>query len=343
MKELFKIIISYGTVIAIAVTSVVVMVTGQTNWPIEFAVILIISYCITGTTGALFIALDRLNLRPMVHYLLLVPGSIIGTVTGVYLAKWILYVLLPGAVFLRGPGELWSFIVLCLTITFVVTIIEHINEARKQKQEELHEEQKKVEELESTSKEAIIQSLRSRLNPHFLFNTLNSISELIHRDPDQAEQAVVNLSEVYRRTLDLSEKDRVTVQEEIELLEKYLENEQMRFGNRLKVSVSVADECRDVEIPALILQPFVENAVTKGIAPRKEGGSICISAARVPEGTLLKVEDQGAGCESFQPGFGIRNVLHRLELIYGDRFDFNFESEHGNGTTVTLMIPDGGQ
>ena len=343
MKELFKIVISYGTIIAIAVTSVVVMVTGQTNWPLEFAVVLIISYCITGTTAGLFLALDRLNLRPLVHYLTLVPGSIIGTITGVYLAKWILYALLPGAHFIESPGELFSFILLCLIITFVVTIVEHINEARKQKAEQLEAEQQRVEELESTSKEAIIQSLRSRLNPHFLFNTLNSISELIHRDPDKAEQAVVNLSEIYRRTLDLSEKDRVTVFDEIELLGKYLENEQMRFDNRLQVSINVDDDCRDVEIPALILQPFVENAVTRGIAPRKEGGSISISAVRMANGIQLKVEDQGQGCETFQPGFGIRNVLHRLELIYGDRFTFNFDSEPGRGTTVTLMIPEGGQ
>jgi two-component system, LytTR family, sensor kinase len=338
-RDLVRDILIYGTIITLVFTAIMSAGVKGIDLSSFFILCLILCYCITGMTSGLFRSVEKLNVKRRTTLLLYIPASITGTVCGVFLAQSIITRLFDSVIIFRGVHDLPQYIIVGLIVSGFVILFDYLNSARKEKQQQLEKEKERAAKLELLNRDATIQMLRSRLNPHFLFNTLNTISELIHQDPEKAEKAVVNLSEIYRKTLDMSEADTVAVSHELELMEAYLENERMRFGDRLEYRVVVDPGCASVKIPALILQPFVENAITRGIAPKKEGGNVSISVNSEEGGLLFSIEDTGAGCETFQPGFGIQNVLRRMELIYQDRYRFDFNSDKGRGTVVTLFIP----
>lgn len=339
LRCLGRTVLTYGTIIALVIIAVVSMVAKNFDRVLFFSESFIVSYCCTGIIAGLFMFIEKLKLRYRTTLLLYIPATIVGMVGGLLLAQSILNRLFDGVVLFRSYHDLLWYILFGLIVAGFVILFDYLNSARKEKQQQLEKEKERAAGLELLNRDATIQMLRSRLNPHFLFNTLNTISELIHQDPEKAEQAVVNLSEIYRKTLDMSEEDTVAVSHELELMEAYLENERMRFGDRLTYRVVVDPGCASIKIPALILQPFVENAITRGIAPKKEGGNISISVKPENGGLLFSIEDTGEGCETFQPGFGIQNVLRRMELLYQDQYRFDFNSDKGRGTRVTLFIP----
>jgi two-component system LytT family sensor kinase len=338
-RDVARYILVYGTIITLVLTAITSALVHNLDLSGFFVICLIVDYCITGITSGLCSYIDMLNLKPRIAYLLYIPASITGTTGGIFLAQSIINRLFNGVVVYRGVRDLPPLIVVGLIVSGFVILFEHLNNSRKEKQQQLEKEKERAAGLELLNRDATIQMLRSRLNPHFLFNTLNTISELIYQDPEKAEKAVMNLSEIYRKTLAMSEKDMIAVSHELELMEAYLENERMRFGSRLEYRVAVDSDCGPMKIPALILQPFVENAITRGIAPKKEGGTVSITVKPEDGGVLFSIEDTGAGCETFQPGFGIQNVLQRMDLLYRDRYRFDFNSDKGRGTRVTLFIP----
>lgn len=344
IRDTVRDILTIGTIITIVFTAIVsAAVKGINDLPGFFIVCFIFCYCITGMTSGLFRSIEKLNVRRRVALLLYIPASIAGTVSGAFLAQYFIIRLFGGAfILLDGSRDLPRLIIVGLIVSGFVILVDNLNAARKEKQQQLEKEKERAAGLELLNRDATIQMLRSRLNPHFLFNTLNTISELIHQDPEKAEKAVMNLSEIYRKTLDMSEAEAVMVSHELELMEAYLENERMRFGDRLEYQVLVDPGCASVKIPALIFQPFVENAITRGIAPKKEGGTVSITVKPKDGGLLFSIEDTGVGCETFQPGFGIQNVLRRMELLYQDRYRFDFNSDKGRGTRVALFIPGDG-
>ncbi len=179
---------------------------------------------------------------------------------------------------------------------------------------ELREEQARRELLE-----AQLANLRSRLNPHFLFNSLNTLAGLIEEDPPRAVDALERLSELLRHALESTETRRTTLGAELDVLEDYLRMEQLRFGDRLRWTLEADADARAAAVPSLLLQPVVENAVKYAVAPRREGGTIAI-LARTGDGRLrLEVEDDGPGHgESSSTGLGHRTLRQRLELEYGD-------------------------
>ncbi|HEY4368308.1 MAG TPA: histidine kinase [Steroidobacteraceae bacterium] len=175
------------------------------------------------------------------------------------------------------------------------------------------------------AQEAQVKMLRYQLNPHFLFNTLNAISTLILDSRNAvANCAVTGLSEFLRYTLDQDPMKKVTVAQEIDALNLYMNIERMRFGPRLTVSYDIADNAREALVPSLLLQPLIENAVKYAISPREAGGRIDITAS-VAAGTLhLTVADDGPGMVDTAPltngrGVGIRNTCERLQVLYGER------------------------
>ena len=340
-RDLIRDILTYGTIIAIVFTAIMWASFRGIDLSTVFILYLIACYCITGITAGLFKGVEKLNVTRRIALLLYIPASIAGSVCGVYLAQSIITGLFDNITVFRGVRDLPQYILLGLILSGLVILFDYLNTARKEKHQLLEKEKERSAGLELLNRDATIQMLRSRLNPHFLFNTLNTISELIYQDPEKAEKAVMNLSEIYRKTLAMSEKDMVAVSHELELMEAYLENERMRFGDRLeyRITVDSDSDCGSMKIPALIFQPFVENAITKGIAPKKEGGTVSITVKPEDGGLLFSIEDTGAGCKTFQPGFGIQNVLHRMELLYQDRYWFEFNSDKGRGTRITLFIP----
>lgn len=200
---------------------------------------------------------------------------------------------------------------------------------------------------------AELAAISGKLNPHFLFNTLNSLILLTRKDPGAAEQSLLRFSRMMRYLLDTQRgaADRVSLQEELDFVRDYLALESLRLGARLKVEWRIDDAALDDEIPPLTLQPLVENSVQHGIAPRIEGGTVRIEALRqdAPAALALRVADDGAGCAWPPPeqapgrrrGVGLSSLRRRFELDYGGRARLDVQSAPGAGFSVRILIPQG--
>jgi two-component system LytT family sensor kinase len=205
---------------------------------------------------------------------------------------------------------------------------------------ESRDRQLQAMQLESLLHQAQLQALRSQLNPHFLFNALHSIAELVHEDPKLAEALIVRLGELLRQVLQSSESQEVTLADELDFIRSYVEIEKMRLGERLQVTWDVDDTLLSAAVPSLILQPLVENAIQHGIAADARGGALTIRASREARSLVLQVRDTGPGMsrESAQTrGIGLSNTRLRLQRLYGERQKFELFDE--GGLVVTLRIP----
>jgi hypothetical protein len=205
---------------------------------------------------------------------------------------------------------------------------------------DLREKQLRAVELESRLRDAQLHALRSQLNPHFLFNVLHSIAELVHEDPNLAEQLILRLGELLRKALTSSGQHEVSLAEELEFIKAYLDIEQMRLGDRLRIEWDIADDALNVMVPTLILQPLVENAIQHGIAVLDRPGELRIRAARNNGCLHLQVRDTGSGLDpqnGAAGGIGLSNTKARLRTLFGNRHRFELVNDHG--LTVNLEIP----
>lgn len=204
----------------------------------------------------------------------------------------------------------------------------------------------KASQLEAQLSHAQLQALKMQLQPHFLFNTLHSISALVHKHPEDADKMITRLGDFLRLTLENSGTQEVTLQQELEFLKCYLEIERIRFQDRLTTQLSVEPQTLNTSVPNLILQPIVENAIRHGIAPRSTPGKIEIRAER-KNGTLhLRVRDNGPGLplnptakHPSKEGLGLANTKARLQRLYGDAHRFELANDPEGGLVVTLEIP----
>jgi len=203
------------------------------------------------------------------------------------------------------------------------------------------ERELRASELEKLLVEARLQALQAQLNPHFLFNTLNSISTLMHRDVAAADRMIVRLSELLRLALGSRGTQEVPLREELEFLRRYLEIEQIRFGPRLAVEIDAPPDTLELAVPNLVLQPLVENAIKHGIAPRKQGGRIEVRARRAGDRLHLSVTDNGAGHSAHTrgSGLGLANTRARLEHLYGAQQQFEFGPRPEGGFAVRIILP----
>jgi signal transduction histidine kinase len=198
-------------------------------------------------------------------------------------------------------------------------------------------------QLETRLVAAHLQTLQSQLHPHFLFNTLHAISVLMHRDVQAADRMLIRLSDLLRMTLDSAARPEIRLSEEMDFLSKYLQIEQVRLGDRLTVDFDVDNDVLDAMVPALILQPLVENAIKHGIAPDSRPGRVSVAAR--PDGDMLvmTVSDTGPGpseraMASLSTGIGVSNTRARLTTKFGARFRFEFQ-RHRDSFTVLVAIP----
>ncbi len=201
----------------------------------------------------------------------------------------------------------------------------------------------KAAQLETRLVEARLKTLEAELHPHFLFNTLHAISTLVHSNPDAADRMISRLSDLLRITFSRSGAARVPLQEEIEFLQKYLDIEQTRFQDRLAVTYDVDADTLDAEVPRLILQPLVENAIKHGVSKRVGPGTIRIASWRHDDMLWLEVRDNGlgltaAGRPSASGGVGLSNTRARLECLYGQAQSLEF-SEGAEGLAVRMRLP----
>jgi LytS/YehU family sensor histidine kinase len=206
---------------------------------------------------------------------------------------------------------------------------------------DLKERKLRSTELESRLHQAQLEALRSQVHPHFLFNTLHSIAELIHENPPLAEQLILRLADLLREVLKAPVQQEVPLGDEIKFIKSYLEIEQMRLGDRLTVEWDVAPETLAACVPSLVLQPLVENAIQHGIAALARPGRLAIQARREDGYLHLQVRDTGPGLAHDQAkhgnGIGLANTESRLRRLYGDWQRFQLVNDHG--LVVQVRIP----
>ena len=203
----------------------------------------------------------------------------------------------------------------------------------------------RLQEQEKLLMAARVEALASQINPHFLFNTLASISSLIRSQPETARVLIVKLSGLLRRLL-RSQEHFVTLREELEAIDEYLDIEQMRFGPRLRVEKNIQADCLDVLVPSMLLQPIIENALKHGLEPKIGQGRLTIRSSRENGHAIIDVIDNGVGVTPEQvprvkgSGIGLRNVNERLRVIYGSNYQLQLDSVPGEGTCARIVIPE---
>jgi two-component system LytT family sensor kinase len=239
--------------------------------------------------------------------------------------------------FFLDADPIWTITVILLaTVLAVATPIKIWNNARIEH---------RLEEQEKLLLAAKIEALSNQINPHFLFNTLTSISSLIRTQPDTARMLITKLSGLLRRLM-RSTDHFVTLREELASIDEYLDIEVVRFGPQLRVEKQIAPETLDVIVPSMLLQPLVENSIKHGLSRKVGGGRITIKTAIKNGRTLIDVVDDGLGMseerleQAFGGGIGLSNVNERLRTIYGASCTLKLTSEPGRGTAVSVEIPE---
>ena len=230
---------------------------------------------------------------------------------------------------------LWALVVLA-TVLCVAVPIKIWNSARIEH---------RLQEQEKLLMTARVEALASQINPHFLFNTLTSISSLIRSQPETARVLIVKLSGLLRRLL-RSQEHFVTLREELEAIDEYLDIEHIRFGPRLRIEKQIDPSTLDIVVPSMLLQPIVENSIKHGIEPKLGEGRITIRSVTQDRHTIIDVIDNGVGVSTGDPsrvkgsGIGLRNVNERLAVIYGSNYQLQLDSVPGGGTCARIVIPE---
>ena len=241
----------------------------------------------------------------------------------------------PGAD-LGTPSPTMMLLIILATVLAVATPIKIWNSARVEH---------RLQEQEKLLLAAKIEALKSQINPHFLFNTLTSVSSLIRSQPETARTLINKLSGLLRRLL-RSHEHFVTLREEIESIDEYLDIEVVRFGPKLRVRKELAPDTVDIIVPSMILQPLVENSIKHGLSRKVGAGTITIRSWREHSRVMIEVEDDGMGFllerleQPMASGIGLANVRERLRVIYGATYQLTLTSEPGKGTRARIEIPE---
>jgi two-component system, LytTR family, sensor kinase len=205
--------------------------------------------------------------------------------------------------------------------------------------------EKKLDEQKRLLVEARLAALTSQINPHFLFNTLNSVSSLIRTDPGQARLMILNLSRVLRRLLRKHE-NFSPLRDELSFIQDYLSIEVVRFGEKLRLETEVEPETLDLLVPSMLLQPLVENSIKHGLSSKVEGGTIRIRTRRADARLRVSVEDDGVGIPEtrlahlLEQGIGVSNVNERLKVLFGEGYRMWIDSQPGQGTRIEIEMPE---
>lgn len=203
-----------------------------------------------------------------------------------------------------------------------------------------NENRLKATELESKLAQAELNALKMQLQPHFLFNTLNAISVLVHKDPESADEMITRLSDLLRLTIDKFGQKKVTLKEEIDFINSYLDIQKIRYKKRLSVKIDIPASIYDNEVPAFILQPVIENSIKYAVEPSSEHTHILISAFTNDRYLTIEINDNGPGMNgNINEGVGIKNIKARLDQMYGDNKFFSMSDSVSGGVKTIIKIP----
>jgi len=203
----------------------------------------------------------------------------------------------------------------------------------------------RLQEQEKLLMESRLDALASQINPHFLFNTLASVSALIRSEPEKARTLIVKLSGLLRRLLN-SQEHFVTLREELDAIDEYLDIESIRFGPQLRIEKDIDPATLNLIVPSMLLQPLVENSIKHGLSQKLGEGRITIRSQRNGNHAIIDVIDNGAGIASADTnrikgtGIGLRNVNERLRVIYGANYQLQLDSVPGEGTCARIVLPE---
>lgn len=299
---------------------------------------LVFAYCIgLGLWTCKQFVWPRILCRPGEASIKIGVSIALASLVSSYVAALIIhFTLLPGflgsvrSVIISG---MWTLLFAALFSGFNYAIVYHRQATERARQ---------VEQIRAELAEAELRALRAQINPHFLFNTLNSIAALITEDPAAAEETTTRLAEVFRYTLRASERELARLGDELSFLRAYLEIERTRFGPRLRVEEAIEPGLEAVLVPSLLLQPVVENAVRYAVSSRPEGATLRIMARRHGDGLEIEVSDDGPGMNGENPlagdGFGLHSVRERLRAS-GLPDALSIETSPGRGTRVRVLLP----
>ena len=236
----------------------------------------------------------------------------------------------------HAPNSWLLALVIIATVLCVAVPIKIWNSARIEH---------RLQEQEKLLMAARVEALASQINPHFLFNTLTSISSLIRSKPETARMLIVKLSGLLRRLL-RSQEHFVTLREELEAIDEYLDIESIRFGPRLRVEKTIDPASLEIVVPSMLLQPLVENSIKHGLSPKIGEGRITLKSVRQNGHVIIDVIDNGVGVAAAHVeraqagGIGLRNVNERLRVIYGANYQLQLDSVPGEGTCARVVIPE---
>ncbi len=357
-KKFFTRALAYNVLITFFISGLLMLradVLSLQEFYLTFMPTLIYTFvCGTLTAAAMFVA-DRwcCGPRAWLHILALLGFGVISGTVGEFLGSALLIIFRlkgpPGITPFTAPfwERVWAtwiyvplFIFVTLSFLSMVYGFEMMRNRLAAAANALKEKELQAERLLKLTAEAELKALQARINPHFLFNTLNSIAALISEDPQKAEEMTEKLSALFRYTLNANRGELVRVEQEIHILRSYIDIEQLRLGSRLRTSIDIDDGLLDLEIPPLLLQPIVENSVKYAVAAREEGGHIWIHGVKNGGRCILEVLDDGPGFdgETKGAGYALENIRQRLAASYGPAHGFSIMRAEGR-TIVRIEVP----
>jgi sensor histidine kinase YesM len=247
-------------------------------------------------------------------------------------------VLYPKEINPTQPLDSISLLIHSLYFLGIIAVLRALFTFLNKKSESIiHKKDVELAKLGELHKQAELQSLRSKINPHFLYNSLNSIASLALTDPKKTEQMALSLSDFYRYSINREQKQMNTISDELQAIKTYLEIEKVRFGDRLNFTITCPESMQTIEIPQLLIQPLVENAVKHGISGIVEKGEINITVYQENRSLKIRVADNGPEfSDGPLTGFGIRNTNERLDLLYGNKASINWENGKEKFIEITL-------
>ncbi|MBN1781940.1 histidine kinase [bacterium] len=333
-------------IIGFAATCIISLPIGDFHYFVHELMLCLTFTNLTGLSGILMILLYRKGLKQS-----RMPDFLKWMIPGILMAAAVLAILklsmaLGG--FICGLDqyhvERWHLSILTvnfilMTVICIVAVILSLYERLADRLATKILENEKLQRLQIETKLLLLQS---KINPHFLFNTLNTMLDVLGRSPDLVEKMILNLSDIYRKTLMIPDQALVPLKEEIRLVEEYLEIEKIRMGERLSFALNVDPGLRTFKLPPMIIQILVENAIKHGLTPKKEGGEVSVRISRQDMTVTLDVRDSGVGMKTDAPsgGFGLASIRQRLKLMY-ENAKMEISSLGSGGTQVRIMLPYG--
>lgn len=321
--------------------SVVLVFGGRapTLWALEFAMPIALALGLQSLSFWYLVqALPPGDTAPMRMILIWTVAGVGSLIVWLGIAYgWAQFLLTPGEAYPDGAMAMLPLLIFAGAIGILLAVLGHYLVGAFQRS--LIAERRALE-MQVLAREAELKSLRAQLDPHFLFNSLNSVAALIGNDTAAARQMCFLMAQFFRKSLTLARERSIPLSEEITLVETFLAIERVRFGDRLRTKFEVADDVRNIAVPPLVLQPLVENAVHHGVAHMLEGGEVCVSARRREGLVEIVVENP---CDPDRPpsrstGVGLNNVRSRIETLAGNRASVDVEARD-TSFRVSILLP----